>query len=224
VIQPPPPPAPERVSTAGTWLGVGVAVRGAAGAVAHFAPLVAVSGVPLLVELIDRKARAQEVPPEFLRVTDLWLELTTILGPYARAAGGSGVLLGLLLFVASAFLVRGSEAGRRATRLLLVASAVHTVFATVWLSSIALGPMAEWMPRYVKAISDLQGAWPGIEDRFPVAFADSGWPSVAVYLVVSLASLALDGLLIWLAGRAFAREWCAARSRRTRVATEDPRR
>lgn len=217
---PEPPPAPARVSTAGAWLGVGIGARAALGAAAHFVPLLFVAGIPLVVEVIDRNARAQEVPPEFVRVTDLWLDLTQILGPYARAAGGAGVLIGVMLFVASGFLVRGADLGRKAARVLLVAGAAHSIVAAVWLSSIAVGPFAEWTQRYVKALTELQDAIPGIEDRFPVGFAVPGWLNVASCVFTCVVSLALDGVIFWLAGRKFARDWCAARAVRRPAAAD----
>jgi hypothetical protein len=208
----PPGPTDTRVSTAGAWLGVGIAVRAAAGALAHFAPLVLVAGIPLFVDVLDRSARAQEVPPEFMRVADLWLELTTVVGPYARAIGGSGVLVGLLLFVAAGFLMRGAETGRRIVRVLLVAHVAHSIAATVWGVSIALGPGAEWARRYAKAFTELREALPGIEERFPAAIDGSIAPTLAIMLAgVGALGLVLDALLFWLAGGPSARGWCTAR-------------
>ncbi len=220
---PDPPPAPARVSTGGAWLGVAIAARAAAGAVAHFVPLLMVAGVPLVVDLFDRDARAQEVPPEFMHVTDLWLDLAQILGPYARAAGGAGVLVGVVLFVAAGFLVRGSNVARRTSRVLLVLQAAHSVAAAVWLSSLALGPLADWSERYAKAITELQDALPGLENRFPGAFREAQWLNVAAYALLCGLSLALDATLFWLAGRGFARDWCAARADRSADATGSDR-
>jgi hypothetical protein len=219
VTQPGTPPAPASVSTAGAWLGVGIGARSALGAVTHFVPLVVAAGTPLIVDLIDRSARAQEVPPEIMRVTELWLELATIVGPYARTAAAAGVLIGLALFVSAGFLVRGSETGRRLTRVLLVAQAAHSVAATAWAASILLGPMADWTRRYAAAMSELQDALPGIEEQFPAAFVGSGWPSVAACALVCVLSLGIDAVLFWLAGRTNARAWCAARARRRPAAT-----
>ena len=198
---------------------MGVGARAALGAVIHFVPLVVAAGIPLIVHQIDRNPRAQEVPQEFMRVTDLWLEFATILSPYARTAGAAGVLIGLALFVAAGFLVRGSDAGRRVTRGLLVLQAVQTIAAAAWAASVVLGPMADWARRYATAISELQEAWPGIEERFPSAFDGSGWPSIAGCAVVCVVSLALDGALIWLTGGTNARAWCAARAKGRAVAT-----
>lgn len=194
-------------------------MRAAASAVVYLVPLVFVAGLPLFVDVIDRNARAQEVPPEFVRWTDLWLELTSILRSYAHVAAGSGVVVGILLFVAAAFLMRGSEAGRRATRWFLVAAAAHTVLATAWTCALVLGPMAGWTQRYAKSLSELQDAVPGIEHRFPFAFGGIDWPRVALCVCVGLMTLALDALLFWLAGRPFAHGWCAARAARHPVAT-----
>ena len=221
---PEPPPAAARVSKAGAWLGVGIGARAAFGAVVCFLPLLLVAGIPLFVELIDRNARAQEVPPEFVRVTDLWLDLAQILGPYARTVGGAGVLMGVVLFVASGFLVRGADLARKVARVLLVLSAAHSIVSAVWLSSLAVGPLAEWTQRYVKALSDLEDVVPGLESRLPPGFADSGWFNVASCVITCVVSLAIDGTLFWLAGRKFAREWCAARAARPPVATDADRR
>jgi hypothetical protein len=220
VSLPEPPSAPARVSTAGAWLGVGIGARAALGAAGWFVPLLLVAGIPLVVDVIDRNARAQEVPPEVVRVTDLWLDLAQILGPYARAAGGAGVLIAVSLFVASGFLVRGADLSRKVVRGLLVAGAAHSIVAAVWLSSIAVGPLAEWTQRYVKALTELQDAIPGIEDRFPGGLVDAGWLNVATCVVMCVVSLALDGVLFWLAGRKFARDWCAARAVRRPVAAD----
>lgn len=196
-------------------------MNAALGAMVNFVPLLAVAGVPLAVDVIDRSARAQEVPPEFVRVTDLWLEATTILGRYAHMAGGSGVLLGVVLFVAAGLFVRGSEWGRRATRVLLVVHAVHWIAATAWAVSIVMGPWADWSARHAKALSDLQEAWPGTQERFPVAMMGSEWPSAVSCVVVGLFGLGVDALLYWAAGTRTARDWCAARGAPRDVATPD---
>lgn len=210
---PDPPSARARVSTAGAWLGAGISARGAFGAVAHFVPLLLVAGIPLLVDLWDRNARAQEAPPEWARVTDLWLDLAQILGQFARVAGGSGVMLGVVLFAAAVFLVRGSGAARQACRVLLVLHAAHSVAATVWLSSLAAGPLAEWEERYAKALTDLHDVMPGIQENVLAGFRALQSMDAVVRLLCAV-SLVFDALLFWLAGRAGAREWCAARGKR----------
>ena len=208
-----PPSARARVPTAGAWLGAGIAARGAFGAIAHFVPILLVAGIPLLVDLIDRNARAHEAPPEWARVTDLWLDLAQVLGPFARVAGGSGVMLGVVLFVAAVFLVRGSGFARRACRFLLVLHAAHSIAATVWLSSIAAGPLADWEERYAKALTELQDVMPGIQENVFAAFR-ALQSMHAVGTLSCAVSLAFDALLFWLAGRASARDWCAARKNR----------
>jgi hypothetical protein len=207
------PSARARVPTAGAWLGVGIAARGALGAIAHFVPLLLVAGIPLLVDLLDRQARAQEAPPEWARVTDLWLDLAQVLGPFARIAGGSGAMLGVVLFVAAVFLVRGSDVARRACRVLLVMHAAHSIAAAVWFASVATGPLAEWEERYAKAITDLQDVAPGIQENVFAAFRALQSMN-AVGQVACAVSLAFDALLFWLAGRASARAWCDARKTR----------
>ena len=215
---PDPPSAPARVSTGGAWLGVAIAARAAIGAVVHFTPLLVSAGIPLVVDVFDRNSRAQEVPRELARVTDLWLDFAQLLRPYAHAAGGTGVLLCLLLFVAAGFLVRGSNAGRQVSRGLLVVVAAHSIAATVWFSSLATGPLAEWAARHAKAWSELEDMMPGIEERFPAALREPWWLNVSVYWCACVLGLAFDAAFLWLAGKAFARDWCAARADRSATA------
>lgn len=213
------PASPEPVSTAGAWLGLGVAVRAALCVVSGIAGLVVCGLVPLLVDWVGRSAEAGDAPPEFARLLGLLLELVTVLGPYTTIAGGAAIAIGLLMFAAAVALVAGSDRGRRAARVLLVADVVHSVAASVWLLVLWTGPLGDWNDRYLKTVTSLLDAAPLAEERMPVDLHATNLMNVVSLGVSLVFSVAIASVLCWLGGRPFARRWCGTDEPGTPVAS-----
>jgi hypothetical protein len=206
-----PAPAALPVSTGGAWLGLGIAARAALCVASAAMTFVTASGIELMVDGVTSIVDADERTPQIDRLFDIWLDGAAVIRPYARIVGATGVLAGLALFVAAALVVRGNEMARRASRVLLVVDALHSLAAGAWLVVLCLTKLAEWNLRYqavLVEIVEIGGdrdrirAWTEIGDRLNAAFY-GGW---------AVASAAVALLLGWFAGRPFVRDWCAARS------------
>jgi len=217
-----PAPAPQRpVGPGGAWLSFAVACWAGLTFLSSFAVVVGVAAVPLFVDVVDRsvarRVPSAEVPPEFGRVLDLGLDAAELVRPWAQVTGWSGVAIGLLLFGAAVAFGRGSEGGRRAARALLVLVALHGIAATAWLVVLGTKELAGWAERWQETIADLQEATRSGGPRvvFPQLSVEV---QAAVQVLSSLTGLVVTGVLIWLAGRPFARAWCAARSGRSPIA------
>jgi hypothetical protein len=217
---PPRPPA-DPPPTGGAWLGLGIAARGAVGVLFSAAPMITVAFLSGITSFVDEEMRRRgggAVVPEATRLLDILSELGEAMRPMARFAGVTGVAIGIGLFVAGAALMRGSDTGRRAARVLLVFEAVQSVAAAVWSSILWCTRLADWYDRYQKAIADLAANQSGGRAAPMVQFHFPPMMNIASQAIGTFMSLAILGVLFWLAGRPFAREWCALRSGRYPVA------
>jgi hypothetical protein len=209
------PPAPN----GGAWLGLGIAARAALSVATASATLATAAGLTLAVDGLGTVGRSEERPPEWGRLLDVLLDGAAILAPYSRIAGLTGIAVGVALFVAAAMLVGGSETARRATRVLLVVEAVHSAADAAWIAVLSCTTLVAWQVRYQQAVAEFLEASSGRRGGIPVLPHMNGWTGAVVCGVWGVVSAGVALVLWWLAGRAFARDWCAARERRSPVAT-----
>ena len=211
---------PRSASTGGAWLGVGVAVRAAFVVFTSVIILGTVALIPVLVDwvarTVEQQAGSTDVPPPFAKLLDLWLEMASILHPYAIAVGLCGACLGVVLFGAAFGLVRGSDLARRAARVLLVADAILTAGATAWIVHLSFTRLEEWTVRYLATFKEFTQAMPNGRVALTFDIEGAAWMNAAFYVLLAVIALAITGTLYWLAGKPFARDWCAARSSQSR--------
>lgn len=220
---PNPASRPVHVGEGGAWLGLGVAVRAALAVAGSVLPLLAVSGLWIVIDQVDRGVAREggwsAVPPEASQFVDLLVQAGEILRTYALAMGLSGAALGLLLFLFAVGLQRGSDFSRRVVRVLLAADALHTFAGGVWVVLLTIRDLGPWMQRYQAAVARLVEMSGRGQMKFPMPglmmpATIQAIPQVAVTLVSGAMALGL----LWLAGRPFVRDWCAARSSKSPVA------
>ena len=215
---PPPIRAAQHTPTGGAWLGVGIAARAAMSVATAMTTLATAAGIAVAVDFFSSMGDPADRPPQAGKLFDVMLDGAAILAPYARIAGGSGVVIGVALFVAAAMVVRGSETGRRAARALLVVEAAHSIAAAAWIAVLSCTTLARWNERYQAAVAEFVEVLPGGARRMPLVFRIEGWTNAVFYGAWGIVSASVVLTLCWLAGRPFAREWCAARGAKSPVA------
>jgi hypothetical protein len=210
--------ASSRVSTAGAWTGVLVATWAALTVAWHVACLAAANVAPVLVagyaDRADEQAGPAGLPEPYARFFDLAFELARTLMPHARIADTSAALLGFALFCAGFALVRGSETGRRATRTLLAAKALHSVGSATWLVVLFVTKLDAWRDRFGAVVDEIARDAPRDVVRTSLSARATEWTNAApVFVAGAIAtSLTITAVLYWRAGRPSTRGWCAARS------------
>ena len=203
-------------------MALGVAARAAFGLVASLVPLVVTAALPLVVDrfdrAIERSAASSDVPPQFAAAMDLLLELAALLRPFAQAVAASGAAIGVALFVAALMLLRRSDTGRRAARVLLVADALHSITAAAWLVVLVRSTLGAWNERYQATIGEVLDALPNHGARLPIDVRFQAWTHPAPWAAWCAAGVAACAALFWLAGRPAVRDWCSAGDRQSPIA------